>query len=114
MDRIAFIEQLQNNPGVVVVKYSATWCKPCKLIANHVASRAAALPGTATFLDLDLDRDTDLYSLLKAKRQVRGVPVLLAYKKGNVTPYADNSVTGADTVAIDTFFNSLVGLNAKP
>ena len=113
MDRIAFIEQLQNNPGLVVVKYSATWCKPCKKIADHVAGKAAKLPTNTKFLELDLDRDPDLYALLKAKQQVRGVPVLLAYKKGNVTPYADSSITGADTDAIDTFFHSLAGLNAK-
>jgi thioredoxin 1 len=113
MDRIAFIEELKHNPGVIVVKYSATWCNPCKQIAPYVASKKAELPPNVKFLELDLDKDMDLYALLKAKQQVRGVPVLLAYKRGNVTPYADKSITGTVTASIDAFFRVLPALAAE-
>jgi hypothetical protein len=35
---------------------------------------------------------------------VNGVPVLLCYKKGNTGYIPDDSVTGADPVALDAFF----------
>ena len=58
-------------------------------------------------LKLDVDDSSDLYAHLKAKKQVSGIPVLLAYKKGNMTPYANYSVTGSDRPGIDTFFKQV-------
>ena len=37
-DREAFQEVLDNNEGIVILKFGAEWCNPCKLISlckNH-------------------------------------------------------------------------------
>jgi len=39
---------------------------------------------------------------------VRGVPVVLSYLKGNLTPYANNSVSGANIPALNLFFGEFV------
>ena len=107
MDRQRFIEVLQENEGVVVVKYGATWCRPCKVIEPYLEEKKRTLAVNTTYHELDVDEDFDLYAHLKSKKQVVGVPVLLAYKKGNITPYADKSVTGTNRSDIDYFFQSL-------
>ena len=107
MDRKQFLGILQENTGMVVVKYSATWCKPCKTIEPYVAEKKRTLPSHAVMYELDVDDDFDLYAHLKSKKQVVGVPVLLAYKKDNVTPYADLCVSGTNRADIDFFFSSL-------
>lgn len=110
MDRKQFIQVLEENPGVVVVKYGATWCKPCKLIEPYLNEKKRTLRPNTAFYELDVDDDFDLYAHLKTKKQVVGVPVLLAFKKGNVTPYADKSITGTNRPDLDYFFESLDSL----
>jgi thiol-disulfide isomerase/thioredoxin len=107
MDRIQFIDALQENPGVLVVKFGASWCKPCEKIKPYLADRSARFPPNWQFLDLDVDRDSDLWALLQSKKQVRQIPVLLAYKKKNLTPYADKAVVSSNAEDLDAFFEGL-------
>jgi hypothetical protein len=57
--------------------------------------------------DLDIDENFDLYAFMKSKKQVRGIPALLAYNKGTLTYAADASVSGSDTEALDFFFKEV-------
>ena len=107
MDRKRFLGLLEENQGVIVVKYGATWCNPCKVIEPYLEEKKRTLGSDTNYIALDVDEDFDLYAHLKMKKQVRGVPVLLAFKKGNVTPYADKCVTGTNRAELDNFFNSL-------
>ena len=107
MDRKRFLNLLEENEGVVVVKYGATWCKPCKVIEPYLEQKKQTLPGHITYHELDVDEDFDLYAHFRTKKQVSGVPVLLAFKKGNLTPYADKSVTGTNRTDLDYFFNEV-------
>jgi thioredoxin 1 len=107
MDRKRFIEILEANEGVVVVKYGATWCKPCKVIEPYLEEKKKTLAANVSYHHLDVDEDFDLYALFRSKKQIVGVPVLLAFKKGNITPFADKSVTGTSRTDIDYFFHSL-------
>jgi len=108
MDRASFLKILETeNPGVVVVKYGATWCGPCKKIDPYLEKKRVELPETVSYYALDVDDDFDLYAHLKTKKQVRGVPVLLAFKKGNLTPYSDACVTGTNLEELNYFFDRL-------
>jgi thioredoxin 1 len=107
MNRLTFLNLLENNPGVIVVKYGAEWCRPCKQIESYLQEKKKELAEDMEYYSLDVDEDYDLYALLKFQKQVHGIPVLLAYKKGNVTPIPDKSVTGADKKKIDDFFGGL-------
>ena len=110
LDRKQLLLVLQQNPGVVILKFTAEWCKPCKTIQNYVYNKFISLPQTCVCTDLDVDENFDLYALMKSKKQVRGVPALLAYKKGNMTYAADASVSGANEEALDTFFDQVYSL----
>jgi hypothetical protein len=42
--------------------------------------------------------------MLKSKKLVNGIPVMLCYKKVNVTFIPDDMITGADPTGLDAFF----------
>ena len=98
------IKLLQVNPGLVIVKLGATWCGPCKKIEHVVHAFFASSPPNVVCADVDVDESFDLYAHLKQKRMVNGIPVILMFKKGNVSFVPDDSVTGADPGALDAFF----------
>lgn len=99
-----FARLLENNPGLVVIKLGASWCGPCKRIKPVVDAFFASSPENVICCDIDVDESFDLYSFLKTKRMVNGIPVMLCYKKGNTGFIPDDSVTGADPEALDAFF----------
>ena len=35
-DRNAFLQLLKENPGVLIFKFTADWCKPCQTIKKEV------------------------------------------------------------------------------
>jgi thioredoxin 1 len=103
-DREEFLKLLKVNPGLVVVKLGATWCGPCKRIAHIVDAFFASSPVSVICADIDVDESFDLYSFLKHKRMVNGIPAMLCYKKGNVGFAPDDMVTGASPNDLDAFF----------
>lgn len=111
---IESIEELQNilkeNPGVVIIKFSATWCSPCKRVAPHINSAIANLPNTYKVYFLDIDESLEIYAYFKTKRMVSAIPSMIAWKKGNTTSIPDNMVTSSDTKQIDAFFQKCADL----
>jgi thiol-disulfide isomerase/thioredoxin len=103
-DKDEFFKVLSSNPGLVIIKLGATWCKPCKVIAPVVNAFFATSPVNVICGDIDVDESIELYSLLKKNRLVNGIPVILCYKKGNTTIVPDDSVTGANPAELDNFF----------
>jgi thiol-disulfide isomerase/thioredoxin len=104
-NRDEFFNLLQVNPGLIVIKMgSNTWCKPCRTIKPIVEAFFASSPMNVLCCDIDVDECFDLYSFMKQKRMVNGVPVMMLWKKGNTTFIPDDSVTGAEPQALDAFF----------
>lgn len=100
---------LLNNPNWVILKFSATWCVPCKRAAPIVDPWLEKVQEQdySLFL-LDIDENFELYGYLKSKKRVQGIPALLAYKKGNTDIIPDLFVSGTDPSHINTFFQSLL------
>jgi thiol:disulfide interchange protein len=102
--RDAFFLLLQNNPGLIILRLSAKWCGPCKLIEKPVHAFFATSPPEVICGDIDVDKSFDFYSFLKSKKMVNGIPVLLCFKKDNSTYIPDDMVTGADPNQLHQFF----------
>ena len=103
-NRQDFVNLLEVNPGLIIIKFGATWCGPCKIIAPVVNGFFALSPNDVVCADIDVEESFDVYVYLKSKKMVNGIPVILCYKKGNNTYIPDDSVTGAEPNALDAFF----------
>lgn len=99
-----FIRLLEKNQGLVIIKFGATWCGPCKRIKPVLDGFFLTSPDNVICCDVDVDESFDLYSYFKSKKMVNGIPVVLCYKKGNVSYIPDDSVTGSDPNELDKFF----------
>jgi thiol:disulfide interchange protein len=100
----AFAQLLQNNPGVVIIKFGAEWCAPCKRIETQVQTYMDAMPDYIQCVMVDIDQSFEVYAFLKSKKMVNGVPVILCYNKGNLNYIPDNAVIGADINKVNLFF----------
>ena len=96
------------NPGVFVFKFGAEWCKPCKAIKKYIDNVSLVIPNNNTIFiyNVDVDECFDLYAYLKQKKMVSGIPVMLAYKAGNITYAPDASVSGTDEKELKYFFDT--------
>tara|TARA_B100000902_G_scaffold135059_1_gene133425 strand:+ start:1780 stop:2193 length:414 start_codon:yes stop_codon:yes gene_type:complete len=107
-NRQSFLSYLNENTGVMIFKFGAKWCGPCKKIKTHVEDYFSVLPKNVICFDLDIDECSDVYAFLKSKRQVNGVPALLAYKMGNTSFAADFSYSGSNLEALKVFFERVI------
>jgi thiol-disulfide isomerase/thioredoxin len=107
-DRTHFVEILQTNPGAVIIKFGANWCGPCKMIENQVHMLMNMMPNNVQSIIVDVDECVDLYSFLKSKKMVNGIPVILVYYKGNLNYIPDDRVVGADKTQIAKLFTNVV------
>lgn len=96
---------LANNPGVVILRFTAPWCGPCKRIAPFINETINVMPASVQFVNINIDECIDVYRVFKQTRQVPGVPTCLAFKKSNTSYAPDFSVVGIDSVQLTRFFN---------
>lgn len=107
-----FFQLLKVNPGLIIIKFGAEWCKPCKLIKPIVDNFFISSPENVICCDIDVDESFDLYSYLKSKKMTNGIPTILVYVKGNVSIIPNHQVTGTDPTELDIFFKECGNLQA--
>lgn len=103
-----FAEQLKTNPGLLILKFGATWCGPCKRIEPLVHEWIEKLPENVQFCMIDIDDCLDLYVFLQKKKMINGVPGILCYYKNNLNYIPNDSVVGADANQINAFFERCI------
>jgi len=104
-DRLHFAQLLSLNPGVLIIKFGADWCGPCKLIEKDVTNFMSLMPDNVQCAIINVDDCTDVYSFLKSKKMINGIPAILVYYKGNTNVFPDDMVVGADINKIADLFN---------
>jgi thioredoxin 1 len=103
-NRQSFFDLLRINPGLVVIKFGAQWCRPCKQIAPVVDAFFGTSPENVLCVELDIDQSFDVYTLMKSKKMIQGVPTIMCFKKGNLTFIPDDSVIGSRPLDLHGFF----------
>lgn len=99
-----FLDLLKVNPGLIIIKFGATWCGPCKAITPVLEGFFATSPPNVICADIDVDECFDLYAFMKSKKMVNGIPAILMYRKGTTSFIPDDSVSGSNPVELDNFF----------
>jgi len=108
-NRNDFITKLKENKGVYIFKFTAEWCKPCQNIKKDVEVLMKNVCSNNLNIkcfevDVDDDKSFDLFAYLKRIKMIRGIPTMLAYKKGNLEYTSDASISGTDLEEISAFF----------
>lgn len=105
MNRQDFFKELDRNDSILIVFVTGSNCLPCERAKPLVNDKMKT--SCYKMIQLDRDKDADIYAALRSKKQVKGVPTLLAYQSGNYTLIADVSISGANPSAIEEFFYQL-------
>ena len=100
--------QRSSTNKVIVVKFGAEWCGPCKKIKPLWNEWITIAPANIIIVDIDIDTSIDLYVQLKAKKMVKGVPTILAFAgdvKRDQWYIPDDSVSGGNEGEVKHFLN---------
>jgi thioredoxin 1 len=73
-------QELIEGDTPVLVDFFAEWCGPCKMMQPILEDTSKQLGAKVKILKVDVDRNP----LAASKFQVRGVPTLLLFQKGQV------------------------------
>ena len=99
-----------------ILKFTASWCKPCKTIAPFVESlnnEYFKKDINFEFIEIDVDCALDLYAYLKKVKMINGIPALLTYKKSLYHPdtffVPFKNATGADKSLVAQFYKESLG-----
>jgi thiol-disulfide isomerase/thioredoxin len=99
-----FLDLLKINQGIIILKFGAEWCGPCKKIEQQVYAGFNQMPINVQPIIVDVDESFELYAFLKSKKMVRSIPTLLSYEKGNISYVPNDVVVGANIDEINIFF----------
>lgn len=75
-----FAAEVEQQAGVTVVDFWATWCGPCRMIAPILDQLAADYDGRVKVTKLDVDAN----QRTAFRFQVRSIPTLLFFKDGKL------------------------------
>jgi thiol:disulfide interchange protein len=101
---------LKNNKGIQIIKFGATWCKPCQNIGELVQRRFSEM-NKLNYVNthtVDIDDNPEIYNYLRKKKMFIGIPAILMYKKGNFSHVCDESVNSSNLSQIDHFFERCI------
>ncbi len=73
-------QELIEGDTPVLVDFFAEWCGPCKMMQPILEDVAKQLGGKVKILKVDVDKNP----LAASRFQVRGVPTLVLFSKGEV------------------------------
>ena len=73
-----FRGSVEENQGVVVVDFFATWCGPCKMLAPIFESLSKEMNDKVDFAKVDIDRSLEIAQEYK----ISSVPTMIIFKNG--------------------------------
>jgi thioredoxin 1 len=71
-------QDIINSEKPVLVDFFATWCGPCQMLSPILKEVKDSLGEEVSIIKIDVDKN----QALAAQYQVRGVPTMLLFQKG--------------------------------
>lgn len=99
---------LPNNPGHVIVKFGADWCKPCHNIREVVDHNFSKMGDNIQCFDIDVDESFDVYAFMKSRKMVAGLPTILVWNKGNKEYAPSAFITSGDKEEVNRFLSKYI------
>ena len=75
-----FVHDVLNAPVPVLVDFWADWCAPCKMIAPILEQLDSELEGSVNIVKVDTEANPELHK----DYNIRSIPTLLIFNKGEV------------------------------
>jgi thioredoxin 1 len=72
--------EIINGETPVLVDFYADWCAPCKMMVPILQELKTKMGDSLNIVKIDTDRNPDA----AITYQVRGIPTLILFKKGNI------------------------------
>lgn len=88
--------QIINKEIPVLVDFHATWCSPCKTLAPILQEVKKELGDKISIIKIDVDKNPELANQF----QVKGVPTMIVFKKGENIWRQSGVVSKNDLIAI--------------
>lgn len=92
----ADFDKTVNSDTTVFVDFWATWCSPCRMLAPRLEQAAQTFDGRAVIAKYDCDQSSGK----AAEYGVRGIPTIIAFKRGEVI---DQRTGACDQATLDAF-----------
>lgn len=77
---------------VVIVKFKAEWCGPCKRVAPHI-DKLMEKYNKINYVVVDVDDGSNIASYLK----IRSIPTIISYVNGDIHEFLSSSDEGEIT-----------------
>ena len=75
-------QSLLGEKELIIIKFTATWCGPCKVIQPYCQKFLANKPNSIQYYEIDIDDSLELYMKLKKMKMVNGIPAIIVFTGG--------------------------------
>jgi len=75
-----YLSKLLKSDTPVLVKFWASWCKPCRTMTPKFHNAAKTFKGKVTFAEVNVDTQKQV----AARYQIRSLPTMILFKKDKI------------------------------